>query len=103
MEFGTDFSSIYSENERVTLPPLNCRVPDSGFDEINCGGVSSFGPPSGAETAAHEYIKIDTFTKIKAIIIFLNNLKLYFSLDLENLNLQEFHYLLSSQSHLSLQ
>jgi hypothetical protein len=47
---------MYSENESVTIPPLNSNDPDSGFEDIKFGGVLSFGPPSGAEIAAHEYI-----------------------------------------------
>ena len=49
-----DFSSIYSENVNITLPPLNYRVPAFGFDSINSGGVVSSGPPFGGETAAQE-------------------------------------------------
>ena len=49
-----DFSSIYSENVNITLPPLNSRVPAFGFDPTNSGGVVSSGPPFGGEIAAQE-------------------------------------------------
>ena len=89
IEFEIDLSSIYSENERITSPPLNCNDPDSGFEDINCGAVSSFGPPSGVETAAHEYICIYIIKKRERSLILFKNFKLYFSLGLDNLNLRE--------------
>jgi len=48
-----DFFSKYSENFNTTSPPLNSVLPDSGFEEINFGGVLSSGPPLGGAIAAH--------------------------------------------------
>ena len=37
----------------MTSRPLNPVLPDLGFEERNCGGVLSSGPPLGGAIAAH--------------------------------------------------